>query len=392
MIEAFLFLFTGIIGFVTLGLMLRFYRSNPFCNLFLVIIISIVSFRYFIHGSYILGLQSVLKPDKGLFSLLFLIIAPCLYLYYKHLTLQKKEYSPNDLKHGVFIIILYLINSIDAIHNSVLFYFGPMTNFFLIGIFLAFYNVLIFNLLSKEVWFRSNLHLVKDHFNLIKNWTITFFIINVLCSIVVLFSLYNEFNSGVLVSGKSMVSFLLIFWVIIFFKILISPEILYGLPVLNKTLLKFNKSEFKNLELVVNSNDIWILETSDVKNNQDQKLQEKIREHILSYIHEVEKLSNEEFIFRNQKTSQGDIAEKLGVPTSHIVYLFKYHSKISFSEFRMNSRIHDAIVLLENGFLNSETFDSLAHTTGFSSYNPFFLAFKKNTSYSPQEYMKNKNT
>ena len=202
----------------------------------------------------------------------------------------------------------------------------------------------------------------------------------------------REFNSGILVSGKSMASFLLIFWVIIFFKILISPEILYGLPVLNKTLLKFNKSEFKNLELVVNSNDIWILETSDVKNNQDQKLQEKIREHILSYIHEVEKLSNEEFIFRNQKTSQGDIAEKLGVPTSHIVYLFKYHSKISFSEFRMNSRIHDAIVLLENGFLNSETFDSLAHTTGFSSYNPFFLAFKKNTSYSPQEYMKNKNT
>ena len=127
-----------------------------------------------------------------------------------------------------------------------------------------------------------------------------------------------------------------------------------------------------------------------MKNNQDQRLQEKTKEHILSYIHEVEKLVSEEFIFRNQKISQGDIAEKLCVPTSHIVYLFKYHSKISFSEFRMNSRIHDAIVLLEDGFLNSKTFDSLAHTTGFSSYNPFFSAFKKITTLSPQEYLKQK--
>lgn len=84
------------------------------------------------------------------------------------------------------------------------------------------------------------------------------------------------------------------------------------------------------------------------------------------------------------------MAQTLGVPTCHIVYLFKYHSKISFSEYRKNSRIQHAIALLEDGFLTTETLESLAHTVGFSSYNPFFSAFKKITTFAPQDYLKEK--
>jgi AraC-like DNA-binding protein len=353
-----------------------------------------ISFRYFFHGSYNLGLQSVIKPDKGLYSLLFLIIAPSLYLYYKHLTDQNKEYDPRDLKHLFFIVFLYLINSIEVIHNSFLFYFGAITNFYLIIGFVAFYLILIFNLLRKRVWFRENLHLNKEHFKLVKNWTIFFFIVNVLCSIMVFASLYEEFKNGSSLSGKTMAIFSMIFWLSVFFKILISPEILYGLPVLNKTLLKFNEglSEKKETIKPIKEPTItnWILVVDVKENSQDQRLQQNIKDHITSYVKGVEKLSKEEFIFRYPKTSQHDIAEKLGVPTSHIVYLFKYHSKISFSEYRKNNRIEDAIELIENGFLNTETFESLAHKTGFSSYNPFFIAFKSITGYSPHDYSRGK--
>lgn len=386
-------MFTGIIGFVTLALMLRSYNSNPFCNFFLVLIFSIVSLRFLIHGSYELGLQKLVKPDRGLYSLLFLIIAPASYLYYNHLTIQEKGYKITDLKHLIYIVFLYVINSIEALDDSFIFYFGPMTNFFFIAIFIVFYLVLVFNLLSKKIWFRKNHDLDKEHFKLIKNWTIIFFISNLLNGLVVLISVYTEFNKGLAVSGKTMAIFSLVFWLFIFFKILISPEILYGLPILNKTLLKFTESkpevEEEKKSSTVNN---WILETITVKNSQDQKLQENISSDIESYIQEVDKLSTDKFIFRNQKTSQSDIAENLGVPTSHIVYLFKYHSKITFSEYRMNCRIRDAISLIDKGFLNTETFESLAYKTGFSSYNPFFIAFKKITSFSPQDYIKNKNS
>ncbi len=392
MIEAFLFLFTGIIGLVTVSLMIRSYNSNPFCNLFLVLIISVISFRYFFHGSYDLGLQAVLKPDSGLYSLLFLILAPSLYLYYKHLVNQKKAYDSKDLKHLFFIIFLYLINSIEVLHNSFLFYFGAMTNFYLISIFVIFYLVIIFNLLKKEVWFRKNLLLNKHHFNLVKNWTIYFFVINILCSIMVFISLYTEFKTGEKVSGKTMAVFSMIFWLSAFFKILISPEILYGLPILNKTLLKFNETPINKKERVTLVNNVvgnnWVIEVAIKEDSQDHRLQENIRTNIVSYIKEVDKLSTEKFIFRSQKVSQSDIAETLGVPTSHIVYLFKYHSKISFTEYRKNSRIQDALKLIEGGFLNTETFESLAYKTGFASYNPFFIAFKSITTYSPQDYNK----
>jgi AraC-like DNA-binding protein len=388
MIESFLFVFTGIIGFVILFLMIRSYRSNPFCNFFLVLIIGIVSFRYFIHGSYNLDLQSVFKPDTGAFSILYLIIVPASYLYYKNLTLQKKAYNPIDLKHLLFIVFLYIINSIEALDNSFVFYFGPMTNFFFVGIFIIFYLILTFNLLSKKIWFRKKSPLNKDHFNLIRNWTIYFFIINILCSVMVLVSLYTEFNKGAIVSGKSMAIFLLFFWLFIFFKILISPEILFGIPILNRTLLKFNDAVPENKEVELTKDNYWILESNIKKSSQDLRLYENIRANIVNYIQGVDKLSTEKLIFRNQKASQSYIAKNLGVPTSHIVYLFKYHSMLSFSEYRMNSRIRDATTLIKEGFLNSETFESLAYRTGFSSYNPFFITFKKITGYSPQEYVK----
>lgn len=392
MVESFLFLFTGIIGFVTLSLMIRSYRSNPFCNFFLVLIIGIISFRFLIHGSYNLGLQDYFEADRGLYSLLFLILIPSSYLYYKYLTLKKNIYKLKDLKHLIFIIVLYIVNSIEAFDTSFIFYFGSITNVLFITLFMMFYIYLTFRLLSVNVWFRKDLLLNKSHFILVKNWTIYFFIIKVLCSFMVLVSLYTEFIGGKALSGKSMAIFSLIFWLFIFFKILISPEILFGLPILNRTLLKFNDIGSEHKEAVSTKGNNWILDTMTKKNSQDERLQENIRANIESYIQEVDKLSTQNLIFRNQKISQSHIAENLGVPASHIVYLFKYHSKKSFSEYRMNSRIQDAMLLIKDGFLNAETFESLAYKTGFASYNPFFIAFKKITAYSPQEYLKLKQT
>ena len=54
----------------------------------------------------------------------------------------------------------------------------------------------------------------------------------------------------------------------------------------------------------------------------------------------------------------------------------------------MSSRIKDALSLIDDGYLKRNTLESLAYKTGFSSYNPFFSAFKKITGLSPQEYIK----
>ena len=109
MTEAFFFLFTGIIGVITLILMISSYRSNPFYNGFLFAIFIIISARLLIHGSYHLQIQSLIHPDQGMISVLYLVIVPCFYLYHKNLAFECRNYNPKDLKHLLFIGFLYFI-------------------------------------------------------------------------------------------------------------------------------------------------------------------------------------------------------------------------------------------------------------------------------------------
>ena len=81
-----------------------------------------------------------------------------------------------------------------------------------------------------------------------------------------------------------------------------------------------------------------------------------------------------------------DFAAKLNIPKSHLSYLFKYHSKISFSDYKKIARIEDTLHLIQADYLKTNTFDSLAKEVGFSSYNPFFTSFKDIVGKPPQEY------
>jgi hypothetical protein len=50
-------------------------------------------------------------------------------------------------------------------------------------------------------------------------------------------------------------------------------------------------------------------------------------------------------------------------------------------------RIQDSLALIEEGYLKTNTFDSLSKNVGFSTYNTFFIAFKEVTNKAPQEFV-----
>ena len=84
-----------------------------------------------------------------------------------------------------------------------------------------------------------------------------------------------------------------------------------------------------------------------------------------------------------------DLSNKLNIPKSHVSFVFKYHAKISFNDFKKIIRVQKGIVLIENGFLKNNTIESLAEETGFSSYSAFFKSFKSIIGVSPKEYYNN---
>lgn len=373
--------FSGLMGFLTIFLILIRYRSNRITNIYLVIIFGIVSTRMVVIGTFNLENNDVITTLLEKYNNLLIVIIPCTYLYFLNLVHDKKRIELNNLKH--FSIPL-LFNLIDyALDNS---YLSLVKNNFYYYIFFALYTivylVLNYNLLNKNIWNRKgDISIVVKQNQLIKNWSVflfSIFLVNALRTIVVLFWEINNQNYSF---GASFLWITAILWLSIYFKIIISPEILYGYTFLNSKINENKKSDKPILSF-------WKTKTIiEITNIQDKQLNDKIKEAIPEYIKLIDQFSFHNQTFRNKGFVISDLSNKLNIPKSHLNFLFKYHSKISFSEYKKIVRIHDSLALINEGYLTTNTFDSLAKEVGFKSYNTFFVSFKDYTGVTPQEFL-----
>jgi AraC-like DNA-binding protein len=171
-------------------------------------------------------------------------------------------------------------------------------------------------------------------------------------------------------------------WCFIFIKFIITPEIQYGYDFLSE-----------KIEIVINQfvlPQLWDIEkpNQEMTLARDTKLVEKINANIKEYIHQIEEASFHSHIFRNPDFSMDDIAAHIKIPSSHISFIFKYHCNETFSDYKKIVRVHDAIKLLEHGYLKANTVESLSEEVGFFTYNTFNVAFKNITGVTTQEYIK----
>ena len=116
-------------------------------------------------------------------------------------------------------------------------------------------------------------------------------------------------------------------------------------------------------------------------------LKEKISAKIEPYLFELNELLLSNSYFTNPQFSIKDLAQVLNIPISHLKYIFKYHSKLSFSDYKKISRIQNSLALIKNNYLTTNTLESLSKEVGFSSYNPFFTCFKDVVGKSPHQYI-----
>ncbi|WP_264521868.1 helix-turn-helix domain-containing protein [Flavobacterium sp. N1994] len=168
----------------------------------------------------------------------------------------------------------------------------------------------------------------------------------------------------------------------IFIKIILTPEILYGYNLLNKTI------DTAKERLVLST--VWNLEGTvfPIASEKDKKLEKKMKPVLLEYVHKLEEYSFHTHAFRSPNLTLEDIAIAIKIPVSNIHFIFKFHCNESFTDYKKIVRIHDATKLLEEGYLNDHKVETLSTTVGFSSYNTFSIAFKNITGVTTQEYVK----
>lgn len=364
---------SGLMGFLISTILFVNKKSNPIINTYLVLLISIISCRFFIFGLFNSFSNHTLLNIYSQYCNITLVIIPLCYLYFKNLD---PSYSSRikDLFHLIFPIAYFFVTLQIYNYTKPDIYKRFILYFFLI-IFLISYIIWSYKVLKSKVWNR------KKNSKILTNWTLFLLIGLILISIRLLASIFTEIQTNEISRGFKHQWISAVIWSIIVIKMLVTPEILYGYNIMHQK-LKENRSS--NLIL----NEIWnINPIVAINNSQHLTLKEKMEQHITDYFELIEKNTSQKKYFRDSKVSLSDFATKLNIPKSHLAYLFKYHCKISFSEYKKLIQIQDAILLIKDGYLKNNTMDSLSKEVGFTSYNPFFTSFKNIMGVAPLEYI-----
>lgn len=381
MVENLIVSFCGLVGFLTIFLILLRYKSNRITNIYLIIIFIILSTRMLLVGTLNIENNPFIIILLSKYNNLSIVIIPCSYLYFYNLIKDQKEIEFKNFNH--FIIPL-VFNIIDYILENK--YVNITKADYSYYIFFTFYTVvyflLIFRLLNTNIWNRKGeIGIVVKQNQLIKKWSIYLFSFLVITAIRLITILLWEINNSKYTFGTSYLWISAVFWLILYFKIIISPEILYGYTYLNSKINEQKKNDNPIISFWTNS------PISAISNSQDIQLNGKIKNSIEQYMGQVDQFSFHNQAYRDAKFSLTDLSNKLNIPKSHLSFLFKYHSKISFPEYKKIVRIYDGLELINSGYLTTNTYDSLAKEIGFTSYNTFFVSFKDVTGVTPQEFL-----
>lgn len=257
-----------------------------------------------------------------------------------------------------------------------------------IGIILTcifYYVTNIYILLKKTFWNTNNdLLLLNENLKAIRKWAEFLFFFSCLLIIRIILQLINTFVYVDFIPRGYLGVLSCIICLFIFIKVLITPEILFGYNYLIKKVESHNSKE-------IASTQIWTTSfINNLTNVPEKSLGKIVYKNLNNYLHLIENVEFSDATFKNSNFKLEDLANKLSIPKSHLKFLFKYHSKLSFSDYKKTVKIKESIKLINEGYINSKTLEKLSEEVGFSSYSPFFNSFKTITGFSPKEFNSNK--
>ena len=119
MIISLLLIFAGMLGYITLFIILFGYKTNKIINIYLVIILFLMSSRFLFIGINGLINNDFIQPIIRSFNVFFIFLAPCFYLYFKNLITSQKNFIPKDLFHFL-IPLLFIFESRFSILKNLL--------------------------------------------------------------------------------------------------------------------------------------------------------------------------------------------------------------------------------------------------------------------------------
>ena len=372
-----LFLLTSLLGLIIVVISLL-YRNNIYVNTYLSLYFFLGSLRFLMFA-----LNSVIINGPNIADYAFTTLAwPLLFLYFKSLSYNKQVINlKSDLKHLVlpiflFILVCFKIHLKEDVVITLTKVGVPIVAIYTLG-----YCFWSYNLLKKNLWKKKSTFKPTEKKDIaIRKWSKFLFFLFTLILIRFLVNPIINQEFKFFSTNNNFLAFGALMWIVVYVKLLTSPEFLFGYEVFQDKINKYK------IDFIVFDNQWNKTITDEITNKKDLVLKETINSKYIKYIETIEHISQNNKLFFKQGINANDLANKMKIPKSHVVFIFKYYSKINFTEFKRNIRIKKAIQLMQDGYLTSNIMESLSEEIGFSTYSSFFKNFKETTGVSPLEY------
>ncbi len=375
-----------ILSFLVAIILLVNIKRNTYFNVYLLAIF----FSNLIHNmltfSYELGWQNEFRDVPKPFNLLFLLNVVLLYQYVRSILHLEKRPVRYVLVSISIPIILFLVNLIVLSREtdmqsatSIL----RTINFPVVAMFIFYHIYLASKVLYSFFWGKPSSELWFANERWIRFWLLQLLIFcTVLGLSVCLMFLYElitqkEFVHNNIHHVRSLMA--LVFMVQLFLQ----PEILYGPKDTSQSVSMVQVPQSKSMKPDFK----WRTSPKEIVNKLDIQLTLKFNTQLKDIIKKLESKTAMNLIVKNPDINSTAFSEKLNVPRTYFQYFFKYHSDISFVQYRSKIRVHYAIEKMKDDYLSKNTMDALARESGFASYNPFYSAFKSEMGIGPSEVL-----
>lgn len=374
-----IYLVSALLGFILIFLISNQYKTNRYTNIYLITIFLVSSIRNLFNGFFKISINVSFLSELDVFF--YVLVFTLFYLYFTNLIRNRNTIIKKDLNRFLFSFILFVLTVIfgNYYQNRLL-----LEIVLLLVVFTNLYYVIrLFLILNKFIWNRnSDIELIVKQQGKIKQWSLLFFsfLIFIFIKFIILFNDILIFDLDILKINDEYLWIDALIWIFFYFKILLKPELLYGYEVFHNKV-----DEYENKQIIFDN--VWKMNVLEpITNVQDSVLKEKILQNLHTYMVEIENIATNSSDFFTQGFNLATLAHRMNIPKSHLVYIFKYHSNISFIDFKKIIRIQKSKDLIHDGYLKLNTFESLATEVGFSTYSAFFKSFKSIEGVSPQEY------
>lgn len=358
-----------LIGFslliITLAIIVNYIRYRK-VNFFFFLLLLLAGLARFQYGLTTFGFIHESKPLVFRIFILLFIFPPIYYLCLNSFISVKTTWT-KMLLHFVFFFIIVLGRI----------YFGAI-EIKLLGIIFSVYALFYYYLLIRSSLFYFRQHqsiYTKQQLLKVKQLIVWIFSLSLNNFIfTAYFILFNTTNKSEAIDG--MFHSTSIVWVLFLIYLFLNPSIIFN---------EIFKKRDPNRDFIQEFG-VWNTRAFQKIEFRDSTLEQIIRKNLEKLILDLKQLPAEAIIASNSTHLLQELAAHLNYPKSHLKYALKYHCQYSQSDYLNLMRVIYALQLMNNGFLENYTIETLVDKCHFNSRTSFYRHFKRHLGVSPSKY------